>query len=141
MTEESTIPDPAELVLRAVEAMNRRDLDGWPSIFGPGSVWDMSPIGLGSYEGSAAIREFAEDWLGAWEEFELAVEEFLDLGNGVVLATVFQHARLTGSRAEVQMRYVSVNYWHEGIFLRITNYTRGNRHLPRGPRHPHRALP
>jgi ketosteroid isomerase-like protein len=95
VTEESTIPDPAELVLRAVEAMNRRDLDGWLSIFGPGSVWDMSPIGLGTYEGSAAIRAFAEDWLGAWEEFELAVEEFLDLGNGVVLATVFQHARLT----------------------------------------------
>jgi ketosteroid isomerase-like protein len=123
MTEESTIPDPAELVLRAVEAMNRRDLDGWLSIFGPGSVWDMSPMGLGSYEGSAAIREFAEDWLGAWEEFELAVEEFLDLGNGVVLATVFQHARMAGSRAEVQMRYVSVNCWHEGIFLRIRNYT------------------
>jgi hypothetical protein len=33
-----------------------------------------------------AIRGFWEDWLGAYEEYEMTPEEILDLGTGVVLS-------------------------------------------------------
>jgi len=36
----------------------------------------------------AAIRGFLEDWLGAYEEYEIEAEEILDLGNGVVLFVI-----------------------------------------------------
>jgi hypothetical protein len=39
------------------------------SFHGSESVWSMSPVGMGEYEGSAAIRSFFENWLGGYEEF------------------------------------------------------------------------
>jgi ketosteroid isomerase-like protein len=123
MPEESTSPDLVVLVHRSVEAVNRRDLDTFAEPFGSDSVWDLSPMGLGTYEGRSAIRAFVQDWAGAYAEFELALEEVLDFGNDVVLAVVLQRARLADSAAEVGMRYASVNSLAEGRFERITNYT------------------
>jgi ketosteroid isomerase-like protein len=122
MTEESTTPDLVEMVHRCVEAMNRRDIDEWAMFFGTDSVWDLSQIGLGTYESRPAIRAFIGDWIGSYEEFELALEEVVDLGCGVVFAVVLQNGRLAGSAGEVQMRYASVNAGADGLFQRITNY-------------------
>jgi ketosteroid isomerase-like protein len=123
MAEESTTPDLVELVHRSVDAVNHRDLDTFAAPFSSDSVWDLSPMGLGTYEGMSAIRAFVEDWAGAYEEFELALDEVLDIGNGVVFAVVLQRARLADSAAEVRMRYASVNSLAEGKFECITNYT------------------
>ncbi len=123
MPEESTTPDLVELVQRSVDAVNRRDFGQFASFFGSDSVWDLSPMGLGIYRGSSAVRAFVEDWNGSYEEFELVLEEVLALGNEVVFAVVLQRARLTGSTAEVRMRYSSVNSRAGGLFERITNYT------------------
>jgi ketosteroid isomerase-like protein len=123
MPEESTTPDLVELVQRSVDAVNRRDFDQFAGFFGTDSVWDLSPMGLGVYEGSPTILAFVEDWNGSYEEFELVLEEVLDLGNEVVFAVVLQSARLTDSTAQVRMRYASVNSQAGGVFERITNYT------------------
>ena len=50
------------------------------SFFAADGVWDMSPLGMGTLEGRAAIRAFLEDWQGAYEEFGVEAEEVLDLG-------------------------------------------------------------
>jgi ketosteroid isomerase-like protein len=123
MPHESTTPDLVELVYRSVDAVNRRDFDQFAGFFGSDSVWDLSPMGLGVYEGSSAVLAFVKDWNGSYEEFELVLEEVLDLGNEVVFAVVLQRARLTNSAAEVRMRYASVNSQTSGLFERITNYT------------------
>jgi ketosteroid isomerase-like protein len=123
MPEKSTTPDVVELVQRSVDAVNRRDFDQFAGFFGTDSVWDLSPMGLGVYEGSPSILAFVEDWNGSYEEFELVLEEVLDLGNEVVFAVVLQSARLTDSTAQVRMRYASVNSQAGGVFERITNYT------------------
>jgi ketosteroid isomerase-like protein len=122
MSEESTTSALVRLVQRAIGAMNRRDLDGWVTLFDPEAVWDLSPLGLGRYEGGPAIRGFIEDWLATYSEFQLTLEDVLDLGGGVVFAVVLQHGRLIESSAEVRMRYASVNTETEGRFSRITNY-------------------
>src|ERR1700680_159638 len=101
MPEESTTPDLVELVQRSVDAVNRRDFDQFARFFGSDSVWDLSPMGLGIYEGSSAVLAFVEDWNGSYDEFELLLEEVLDLGNEVVFAVVLQRARLTNSTGEV----------------------------------------
>jgi ketosteroid isomerase-like protein len=123
MPEESTTPDLVEVVHRCVESVNRRDLDEFVSFFGADSVWDLSPMGLGAYEGVSAIRAFIEDWQASYDEFELALEEVVDLGNDVVFAVVFQRARVADSAAEVRMRYASVNSGAHGLLERISNYT------------------
>jgi hypothetical protein len=45
------------------------------SLRGPDSVWDLLPMGMGTFEGLGAIRGFFEDWIGAYDEFEIEPEE------------------------------------------------------------------
>jgi ketosteroid isomerase-like protein len=59
-SEESTTPDLDEVQRLGVEAVNRRDFDAMLSFFAPTAVWDLSPIGLGAYEGQAAAERLAE---------------------------------------------------------------------------------
>ena len=122
MSEESTTPDLVELARRSLEAANHRDFDAMLSFWSPDPVWDVSPMGLGVYEGPAAIRGFFEDWIGAYEEWEIEPEEILDLGNGVVLAVLLQSARPAGSDGHVRLRYAAVSLWIEGLVERTTNY-------------------
>ena len=122
MSGESPTSDLVELVQRSVDAVNRRDFDQFASFFASDSVWDLSPMGLGIYEGSSAVLAFVEEWNGSYEEFELVLEEVHRLSDEVVFAVVAQQARLTNSTAEVRMRYGSVNSQAGGLFERITNY-------------------
>jgi ketosteroid isomerase-like protein len=123
MSEESTTPDLVELTRRSFEAGNRRDVDAAIGFYGPDSVWDLSPMGLGTYEGLVAIRSFFEDWIGPYDEFEMEVEELLDLGNGVVFFEVRQNGRPVGSTGHVELRYAGFAVWVDAVAARVTNYT------------------
>jgi ketosteroid isomerase-like protein len=123
VSQEPTKPDAAEVIRGQVEASKRGDFDTAMSFMGPDPVWDMSPMGLGIYEGVVAVRRFFEDWIGSYEEWESEIEEVLDLGNGVVLAVFLQNARLAGASGHVQLRYASVSELVDGLFVRITNYS------------------
>src|SRR5438309_453544 len=123
MSGESTTPDLVELGRGSIEAANRGDLDMVVSIFGPDSVWDDSGIGLSIHEGLAAIREHVEDWMGSYEEFEIRIEEALDLGHGVALVVALQKGRPVGSIGHVQLRYAAVSVWVEGVTERVTMFT------------------
>jgi ketosteroid isomerase-like protein len=122
MPEESTTPDLVELVRETVEAGSRGDLDALLTLFAPDAVWDMSNVGMGEFEGHAAIRGFLEDWLGSYEEMRWEAEEIRDLGNGVTLAVVVQTARPVGSTGEVQVRSAGVSIWTDGLTERVMNY-------------------
>ena len=101
MSEESTTPD---------------------LVFAPDAVFDMSQVGMGTFEGLAAVREFLEDWWGAYDEFE-AEAEVLDLGNRVTFAVIMQAGRPVDSSGEVELRYAAVNVWVDGVIVQTTNYT------------------
>jgi ketosteroid isomerase-like protein len=83
MSQESPTPDLVELSRRAFEASNRRNYDEAVAPYSPHAVWDMSRVGMGVFEGREAIRRFFDDWIGAYEEWDTAIEEFHDLDNGV----------------------------------------------------------
>jgi ketosteroid isomerase-like protein len=121
-SEESTSPDLVECTRRSVQAGSDRDIDLALTLFTHDAVWDMSPWGMGTFEGIEAIRGFFEDWLGAYEQYALETEEVVDLGNGVTLAVLHQGGRPSGSTGEVQLRYASVTMWANGLMTRVTNY-------------------
>jgi ketosteroid isomerase-like protein len=124
MHEESTTPDLVELLRRAFELGNRRDFDALVDLWHPDYVWDLSPMGMGIYEGSEAIRGFFEDWLGSYDEFEAVPEETHELGNGVVFAVIVQKARLVGSSGHVEFHYAAVAVFDDaGLAVRTINYT------------------
>jgi ketosteroid isomerase-like protein len=122
MPEESTTPDLVELTRGFFEAASRRDLDAVMRLFAPDAVWETLSLGT-SFEGVAAIRGFFEDWGGAYEEFEMEMEEALDLGNGVVFAVTRLSARPAGSTGSALMRRRPLAFiWMDGLVARGTTY-------------------
>ena len=107
---------------RAYAALNRRDFDAVIEIFGPDSVWDVSRWGLGAHAGPEAIRRFLGDWFGSLEEYEVEIEEMLDLGSGVIYAIVVQTARRAGSQRHLRLRSAPVFVWVDGVVARLTLY-------------------
>ena len=105
MSEESTTPDLAERMRGSVQAGNDRDIDWALTFYAPDAVWEMSPWGMGTFEGIEAIRGFFEEWLGMYEHYAMEAEEIVDLGNGVTFAVLLQKGRPSGSSGEVQLRY------------------------------------
>jgi ketosteroid isomerase-like protein len=122
MADEPATPDPVELVRRSFEPINGRDVEATMNFYSPDSIWDMSLIGLGTYEGLVEIRDFFEDWVAAYDDFEIEPQDILDFGNGIVLAFIRQTARPVGSSADVELRYASVSTWKDGVNVRTTNY-------------------
>src|ERR1700730_1786708 len=104
MAEESTTPDLAELTRRAFEAASRHDLDAAMSPLAPDAVWDLSDLGIGTFEGVTAIRRFVEEWWGTWSDHLSDVQEVVHLGQGVVFLSVREDGRLKGSDGHVEQR-------------------------------------
>ena len=122
MSEESTTPDLVELTRRVFDAADRADFDAMMGFFDSEAVYDLSAMGLGVYEGAAAMRRFFEDWRGSYVEYETKAEEVLEPGKGVTFAVVIQKGRPAGSDGQVRIEYTSVLTWAEGLILRATNY-------------------
>jgi ketosteroid isomerase-like protein len=123
MSEQPTTPDLEEMTRQAIESVATRDWGVAMSFYGPDSVWDMSELGLGTYHGVAAIRGVFEDWLGAYEKFEMAVEEVVALNDRLTLAVVHQDGQPVGSSAYVEIRYASVTEWADSLIVRATSYS------------------
>jgi ketosteroid isomerase-like protein len=111
-----------ELTRRSFEAAGRRDFDTLMIFFGPESVWDVSLWGLGRHTGLADISAFFGDWLGAFDKYEIALEEAVDLGEGVVLTVDTQRAVPAGGRGFLEIRHATVFVWEAGKVVRATHY-------------------
>jgi ketosteroid isomerase-like protein len=123
MSEQPVTPDLEEMTRQAIESVATRDWGVAMSFYGPDSVWDMSQLGLGTYHGVAAIRGVFEDWLGAYEKFEMAVEEVAALNDRLTLAVIHQDGQPVGSSAHVEIRYASVTEWADSLIVRATSYS------------------
>jgi ketosteroid isomerase-like protein len=122
MSEESTTPDLRELSRRAFEAANRRDVDGLMAFYAPDALVDATRTIGGPWRGRAAIRGFVEDWMAAYEEVEWAVEEPVDLGNGVVFTIVRQAGRPVGTTGFVRQREGWISVWVDDLIASLTYY-------------------
>src|SRR5207253_6194565 len=100
--------DLVELAGRQLEGANRHDLDAFMSVFAPDAVYDASRDGLGVYEGPVAIRGLIGGWWAAFEDFQLTLQEFLDLGNGVTFTVLRDDGRPAGSTGYVNTRQAYV---------------------------------
>jgi ketosteroid isomerase-like protein len=122
MPEESATRDLVELTRRGLEA-GLGDLDTGMRFFSGDAVWEVPVLGM-SLEGSTAIRGFLEDWLGAFDQFEINLEEVLDLGGGVVFALGRTDALTRGGAGRARLRevFVYVVTWVEGKIARVAAY-------------------
>jgi ketosteroid isomerase-like protein len=122
MSEESLTPDLVERMRGVFAAWSSGDFDALTGFCAPDVVYQSVAM-VATFEGVAAIREFGEDMVGAYERFDAQIEENLDLGNGIGLAVVKQKGHPAGSSFEARMRYAAVSAWVEDLLVRITMYT------------------
>lgn len=123
MPKESTTPDVVELNLRFVEAWNRRDVEAMVSFFAPDAVWEGIVPGTEQIRGRTAIRGHLEDRLRPYEEYQVQLEELLELGNGVSFSVSLHKGRLVGGSNFVQMRLPVVVLREGDLVVRIKTYT------------------
>ena len=122
MSQENAPADLVALAHRQLEAVNRRDLDAFMSIYAPDVVYDTSEHGLGVYEGTEAMRGLIKAYWDAFEDLTFELEELLDLGNGITFHVVHQRARPVGSAGYVENHEAHVSELGDGKILRVTVY-------------------
>ena len=108
------------------EAFVRGDLDlilvryGPDCYLEPPREWTAAGM-RSSYSGHAGWREWAADWLEAWERMELTSLEIVDAGNPVVVLGHFR-LRARGSGIELDFR-AAIAYWSErGLIVRQRDF-------------------
>ena len=122
MSQEPTTPDLVQRTQQAFDAGSRHDIDAIIGFHVPGAIWDFSDLGLGTFDGAAAIRGFVEDWFATWRDLVLEAEEILDVGHGVVFAPVREEGHPTGGGDHVEQQRGWVTLWEQGKIARIEIY-------------------
>ena len=109
-----------EVVRKATDAVNRRDLDAFVALLSPDVVWEVNPELPGLREvhrGRAEVRELIEGLFEIGESSHVAVE-ITDLSDDRVFAETVLTARGTGSGVPVELRYWQVLSVTEGKITR-----------------------
>src|SRR5262249_6700557 len=102
MPEESPTPDPVRRLHDAFAAASAEDLDGVTANLAPNAVWVMDEVGLGPFEGVAAIREFLLEWWSLWQEHNHYVEEAVVLNERVGYAIIREDGRMKDGGSVVE---------------------------------------
>jgi ketosteroid isomerase-like protein len=120
MSEESTTPDLVERTRRSFAAANRRDWDEVMGFFAHDAVWVVPE--LQAFDGRDAIRGFLEDWVGAYRDVDIEVEDLLDLGGGIAFLTATLDGRLAGSTAHMRVRFGATYRWVGDLIVHVASY-------------------
>jgi ketosteroid isomerase-like protein len=90
----------------------------------PDLVWDVSHLGWPDqqmYAGVEGAMQFNAEWADAWDGWELAVEDYLDAGERVVVV-ITQRGRSKSTGIPVDMRFAQVWTLREGRAIRMEMY-------------------
>jgi ketosteroid isomerase-like protein len=74
------------------------------------------------YRGRAGIATFFDRFTEDFEEWSFTMEQFVDAGEGRVVAVVKQQAVGKGSGAAVQWRLGQIGHLRDGCLVRTVNY-------------------
>jgi ketosteroid isomerase-like protein len=109
-----------EVVRRAWEAWERRDMEALFALYDPAITWEQRgspPVGL--YHGHVGVGRFFGEWLEPFEAFYAHADEFIAAGNSVVVR-LRQGGRGRGSGVEVAMPVVwQVYSIRDGRVIRV----------------------
>jgi uncharacterized protein len=113
--------DAIALVKRAYDALSRRDLEMIATLAAPDvELVDPDLPGGGAFHGREGIRQFVKQWLEAFEELVVEVEDLVPVG-GRIVACLHQHGRST-SGVPVELRDAHVWTIVDGRVSRVELY-------------------
>lgn len=118
--------DDTEMVKRTEAAymvFNQRDWDGFFAHAAPEYEWDPMEENV-SYRGREAVTGYLNDWLEAWDEFEIETEDIeLAPGTGLIWVALRYRGRGKGSEITVDGLFFHVLRVRDGQFLGGKEYT------------------
>jgi ketosteroid isomerase-like protein len=82
-----------EVIQRGFEHFMATGEPHWQAFHEEVEVHDHDTMDQGEYRGHSGLGRWLEDWSGAWSEFSMQPEEFLDVGEHVVM---FVRMKATG---------------------------------------------
>jgi ketosteroid isomerase-like protein len=113
-----------ELVCRALDAFNRRDLDAFLALMDDDVVAVARAAAMegGQYHGHDGIRRWWKDQLDVFPDFTVEVCEVRDLGD-VTVAVLHNRAHGAGSDTPAQETIWSVARWRRGKAVWSRNFS------------------
>jgi ketosteroid isomerase-like protein len=87
-------------------------------------VWDVANLnwpGQQIYLGREGAAQFMAEWTGAWDDWEMEVEDFIDAGEHVVVV-YNQRGRSKATEVPVEMRFAQVWTLRDGQGVRMELY-------------------
>ena len=110
------------LARKAIDALNRRDLDALLALLSPDVVWEAleGVAGIGElYRGRAGVREWTELMFeNAEEGVHVEIEQMADLGDDRVFIAVAISARRRGSGVPFEYRTWQIVWFADDLITR-----------------------
>jgi ketosteroid isomerase-like protein len=106
------------------ESLARNAADGeppWDALHEQIEVHDHDILDAGEYRGHAGFARWLEDWSAAWSEDAFEPEEFLDVGERVVVF-ILQKTTGQGSGVTLERQDAMVFELRDGKILRLDYY-------------------
>jgi ketosteroid isomerase-like protein len=121
----SVSAENVEIVRRMCEAYARRDWEVAADSLDPDIEWDASTYtswpDSPTFRGKQGVLDFFRRFLGTWDKYEVTFEEFIDLGD-VVVVIVTDSGIGKGSGVEVTRRFAQVWTIRDGKAIAWTAY-------------------
>jgi ketosteroid isomerase-like protein len=125
MSEEPPTPDLVEIVRRANDAFNRRDVDALMSFYSPDIVYRPVASFPDSEErhGLAAMRRWMEEWHDTWaDDYTTQAQSIRKYGDVVIALLRFTgHAKASG--VEIAGGVFEVYRFREGKIASVEDFT------------------
>lgn len=113
-----------EIVKRAIDAFNRRDLDAFMECVTPDIEYYPSLVGTvegRSFKGREGMDRYFEDVRDSWEDFRIVADEYRDLGDRVLWLGRME-GRGRGSGVPVDTPYWAISDFWDDKVLCIRTY-------------------
>jgi hypothetical protein len=103
-----------ELARRAADAFNRRDWDACVALVDPEIAIESRLVAMeGAYHGHEGLRRWWDDFLGAFPDYKIEIEELRDLGD-VTLAHIRGWGHAAGSDLPLIDPFWQPIRWRDG---------------------------
>ena len=110
------------LARKAIDALNRGDVDAFLTLVGPEVVWEAldGVPGIDElYRGRPGVREWLElMWRNAEERVHIEIEQITDLGDDRVFIAVALTGRRRGSGVAFEYRTWQIVWFADGLITR-----------------------
>ena len=116
--------DLADLTRKGFAAWNDRRFDTVLQYFHEDALWDMTPFGLagvGEYRGHDGLRRFFAEWLEAFPDSSIEIED-VEVREPFTYAIVVQRVSGASSHTPVPFRYGGIGRWRDGRLEFVQNH-------------------